>query len=68
MPDARLQRARATLPEGYQFPTPTHVHSVDGFDAVRLVGLCQCGAKCDLYLHPTPKPKDWNFTIPASWS
>lgn len=47
MPEARRARARRSLPAGYQFPTPEHVHARDGFDVVRLEHVCRCGAHLD---------------------
>ncbi len=50
MPDDRLARARSTLPDGYQFPTRhEHVHTVAGFDVVRVQDLCRCGARRNCY-------------------
>ena len=46
MSEARLQRARATLPEGYQFPTPSENVECDAFRLYRRAGyFCHCGAR-----------------------
>lgn len=58
------QERRAPLPKGYQFPTPPHVHTKDGFNPVTLRFLCKCGAvlnthdamgRTDRWLYP-----DWH--------
>lgn len=65
MPDLRLTKTRASLPDGYQFgdAAPPHVHSVDGFDVVRLIGHCRCGARYDAHIDPKATRwfrEDWN--------
>jgi hypothetical protein len=48
MPEARLARARAALPAGYQFPTtPRHVHAFNQYS-----GYCACGVQFAPHLKP----------------
>lgn len=66
MPEKRLARTRATLPEGYQFGDAApagerqteawaaavgHVHHFEGLNPATLVSRCRCGALRDEVMH-----------------
>lgn len=48
MPEARLQRARESLPEGYQFPTHHHFYGAQPKDAQGRYH-CECGHSATLW-------------------
>lgn len=52
MPEARLQRTRATLPEGYQFPTNRTLGI-----SIRMLREYDIEANIQNYQMPVPPPK-----------
>lgn len=45
MPSHPERVRTASLPKGYQFPTPQHQHEMAAFDVVMNQGVCACGAR-----------------------